>query len=224
MAKTKQKYANDVQLGHTVPVRVLFPPKLAEPSKVDGVGDPKFEITIGFPEDHPDFPNLYAISTRIAQEKFGDDVDVDNDIDLKFKSGDEEYEYYANHPEEEKRREYDFLKGLTIMKLRSRNPITVFDIRRRDESGTPYKITDKEEIRDTIYGGCFVALNLTFATYDAIRDRKNPDANPGVTAYPEQVCFVSDGERLGRGNKDSGSSFAKVQGAISDEDPTGGEE
>lgn len=228
MAKKKQAYANDVYIGLTQPVRVLFPPKLDEPVKVDGRGDPKFEITIGFPEDHPDYLEMYQISQRLADEKSEDwgleGVDLGTNVDVKFKSGDEEYEYYAKHKDPEKRREYDFLKGMIIMKLRSKEEIGVFDTRRRDDRGTPVKVTDKNEIRSTIYAGCNASLRLTFATYDAIVTRENPNANPGVTAYPEQVCFVSDGDRLSRGNNDSGQGFAQVQGAVSAEDPTGGEE
>ena len=221
MAK-KQIYRNDVKLGHVQPVRVLFSPALDEPTQVDGRGDPKYAVTIGFPEDHPDYAELYTLCSEMAEEKWPG-IDTDSGLDLKFKSGDEEYEYYANKRDEDKRREYPALKGLVMMKLRSKNPISVFDVRRRDEKGVPVKIADKEEIRNTIYAGCYVALDLTFATYDAIESRDNPDAKPGVTAYPEKICFVNDGERLSAGGKDSGSSFASVQGAITDEDPTGGE-
>jgi len=226
MAK-KQAYANDVFIGLTQPVRVLFPPKLAEPVRVDGRGDPKFELTIGFPEDHPDYLELYQISEKLASEKQEDwgleDVELGENVDVKFKSGDDEYNYYANHSNPEKRREYTFLKGMILMKLRSKNEIGVFDTRRRDDRGIPIKITDKEEIKSTIYAGCNVSVNLTFATYDAITTRDNPNANPGITAYPEQICFVSDGDRLGRSGSEGGQGFAQVQGSISEEDPTGGE-
>lgn len=221
--KSKQVYKNDVFIGRDhAPVRVLFPPKLDEPTKVGGRGDPKFEITVGFPEDHPDYLTLYQACQEIATEKFGD-IDIDGDFELKFKSGDEEYEYYANHKDEKKRREYPQLKGMILLKLRSKNEISVFDVRRRNENGDPIKITDKQEIRDTIYGGCYVSMNLTLATYDAIpaQKRGEPDGDPGVTMYPEQVCFVCDGDRLGGVSKDSGSGFSKVQGAITDEDPVG---
>lgn len=222
MAK-KQVYKNGVFIGLTQPVRVIFPPKLAEPAKVADRGDPKYELTIAFPEDHPDYLEMYQACAEVAMEKFGDDVDIDSDIELKFKDGNEEYEYYANKKNEEDRRDYPFLKDMIIMKLRSKNPIMVFDTRRRDDRGVPVAIRDKDEIKDTIYSGCYVSLQLTFATYDAIPDRNNPDAKPGVTAYPEQVCFVNDGERLGGGGKESGQGFAAVQGAVSAEDPTGGE-
>lgn len=228
MAKKKQAYANDIFIGVTQPVRVLFPPKLDEPVKFDGKGDAKFEITIGFPEDHPDYLEMYQICERLAGEKAEDwglsEIKLYENVDVKFKSGDEEYEYYANLKDETKRREYPFLKGMILMKLRSKEEIGVFDTRRRDSAGVPVKITNKDEIRSTIYAGALVSLRLTFATYDAIIDKKNPDANPGITTYPEQVCFAhDDGVRLSRSGNDSGQGFAAVQGAMSAEDPTGGE-
>ena len=228
MAKSKQAYENDVYVGFERPFRVLFPPKLTEPQKVAGKGDPKYEITIGFPDDHPDYAEMYSISQKLAEEKSEDwgleVVELDENVDTKFKSGDDEYNYYANHKVEEKRRDYGQLQGMIVMKLRTTEPMTVFDTRQRDDKGVPVPITDKDEIENLIYAGCNVALRLTFATYDAIVTRENPDAKPGVTAYPEQICFVSDGDRLGRGNKDSGVGFSAVQGAMSGEDPTGGEE
>lgn len=222
--KPKQEYENDVYIGMTQPVRVLFPPKLAEAVKVGGKGDPKFEITIGFEPDHPDYARMYDICAALAAKKFGADTDISENFDLKFKSGDDEYAYYANHKVTEKQREYPQLQGMIIMKLRSTQDIGVFDTRRRDGEGTPIKITDKDEIKSTVYGGAWVALRLTFATYDAIVTRDNPDANPGVTAFPEQVIFVSDGDRLGGGKSDTGQGFAAVQGAVSAEDPTGATE
>lgn len=213
----KQVYANDIFFGLTAPVRVLFPPSLADPRQIDGRGDAKYEVQIGFPEDHPEYLDLKKTVARIAREKFGDDVNIREDLELKFRSGDEEYEAAISHPEEAKRRDYPFLKGLVVMKLRSKKPISVFDVRRRNDKGVPIKISDQDEIAQTIYSGCYVSLKLTFATYDRI-DR---NTKPGVTAYPEQICFVNHGERLGGGNKDDGSGFSSVQGAISDVDPTG---
>ena len=227
MSRKKQAYANDVYIGLTQSVRVMFKPSLHEMTKAGDRGKERYEITIGFPEDHPDYAEMYAITERLAAEKqedWGiDEISLGDNVAMKFVSGDEEYDYYANKVAPEKRKEYPALKGMILMKLRSTQDVFVFDARRRDEKGNPIKITDKEEIVRLIYAGCFVSLRLTFATYDGVNDRNNPRP-PGVTAYPEQVCFVTDGERLGRGGDDSGQGFASVQGAVTDDDPTGGEE
>lgn len=219
----KQEYVNDVYLGNSTPVRVLFPPKLDKPESIDGRGDAKYEIQIGFGPDHPDYDDLRAATATAAANKWGPDFDIGEaiakgDFDVKFCDGDAEYDRYMNHKDPNKRKSYDQYKGLVIMKLRSKNPIAVFDTRRRNDSGTPIQVTDADEIRSTVYGGCYVALKLTFATYDAV----GKDGNPGVTAYPEQVCFVSDGERIGGANKGDGSGFASVQGTTLSEDVEGG--
>lgn len=225
MAKKKQVYRNDVYIGLEQPVRVLFPPKLTEPQQINGEGKPKYEVPIGFPADHPDYLRLYTLFQEMAEEKNADwgleVVELDNTVESKFVDGNEEYKFYAEHKDEEKRREYPQLKDLIVMKLRSVKPITVFDARYRDDEGIPIAITDKESIKNLIYGGCYVSMRLTLQTYDPISPRTNP--NPGVTAYPEQVCFVVDGDRLGGGNDNSGQGFAQVQGAVSAEDPTGGD-
>ena len=215
----KQVYANDIYIGKTKPVRVLFTPKLAEAAKIDGKGDPKFEVQIGFDKDHPDVLPMKKEMARIAKEKWGSDVDLKS-LQLKFLDGDREYELSANHPIADKRREYPHLKGLTIMKLRSKNPITVFDVRQRNDKGVPVEISDSETIRKIVYAGAYVSMKLTFATYDGIVDRDPTKSRPpGITVYPEQICFVADGERLAAGSKSDGSGFAAVQGQVSDENP-----
>lgn len=217
--KNKQEYVNDVYLGLVEPVRVAFTPALAEARKVGGRGDPKFEVQVIFPPDHPDYLPMKKATADIARKKFGANVNIRDDLRLKFVNGDEEYEINANNPDAAKAKEYPQLQGQIVLKLRSKNPITVFDTRVRDARGIPVEITDKEAIRSTIYAGCYVSMKLTFATYDA------PDrtSKPGVTIYPEQICFVKDGERLSSGGKSDGGGFAAVQGAVSDEDPTGSE-
>lgn len=223
MAKTKNVYANDVYIGKKVPVRVLFTPALTEARKIGGRGDAKFEVQIGMPKDHPDYAALRAAMGRIAKERWNGEKTLD-DLQLKFSDGDAEYEAALNHPEEDKRRDYPWLKGMQIMKLRSKNPITVFDVRRRDGRGVPIALTDKDEIDGLIYAGANVSMKLTLMTYDEIVDRRNPEKSvpAGITAFPEQVLFVSDGERFFAGSKTDGTGFAEVQGAVTDEDPTGG--
>lgn len=222
---SKQAYENNVFLGNTHPVRVLFRPKLDKPEKIDGRGDAKYEIQVGFEPDHPDYEALREATRKVAAEKWGDDFDIGEAIgkgefEVKFVDGDEEYERIANHKDEKKRKEFPHLKGLVILKLRSKQPISVFDTRRRLPNGTPELITDPAQIVQTIYGGCYVALKLTFATYDKV----GRDGKAGVTIYPEQVCFVADGERLGGGDKSDGSGFASVQGAVLPDNPEEGDD
>lgn len=222
MAKSKNVYANNQMLGLTKPVRVLFKPALAEPRKVDSRGDAKYEIQVGFEKDHVDLLPLKKEMARIAKERWGNDVDL-KALRYKFVDGDEEFRIAANHPNAEKRREYPQLKGKTILKLRSKDPIAVFDVRERNADGFPVQITDPQKIERIIYSGAFVSLKLTFSTYDAIIDARDPSKSqpPGITIYPEQVCFVADGERFGGVSKSDGSAFSAVQGFVSAENPLG---
>jgi hypothetical protein len=221
-AKSKNVYANNMMLGLTKPVRVLFKPALAEPRKVDGRGDAKYEIQVGFAKDHVDVLPLKKEMARIAKERWGAGVDLTK-LRYKFVDGDEEYRIASNHPNAEKRRDYPQLKGLTILKLRSKDPIAVFDVRERNADGIPVQITDAQKIERIVYSGCYVSLKLTFSTYDEIVDMRDASKNqpPGITIYPEQVCFVADGERFGGATKSDGSGFSAVQGFVSAENPTG---
>lgn len=214
---SKAVYGKNLVIGLTEPVRVLFPPSLLTPRQVNNTGDAKYEIQIGFPKDHPDYKLMKDESVRIAREKWGPDVDLKK-LDFKFKSGDAEYEAALNPTDPAKKpREYSHLQNLIVMKLRSaKKPIAVRDARKRDAQNRPLLITDESEIISTIYPGCFVAVKMVFATYNAVNR-----GNAGVTAYPEEVCFVRDGERLAFGNDDQGEAFAAVQGVITDENPYG---
>lgn len=224
MAATKSKnvYANNIMLGLTKPVRVMFKPALAQPRKVDGRGDPKFEIQLGFAKDHPDILPMKKEMAKMAKERWGAGVDFSK-LRLKFVDGDEEYRIAAAHPNAEKRREYPQLKGQTILKLRSKDPIAVFDVRERNSDGVPVQITDSQKIERIIYSGAYVSLKLTFSTYDEIVDPRDASKNqpPGITIYPEQICFVADGERFGAATKSDGASFSAVQGFVSAENPLG---
>ena len=212
-------YRNQVMLGLTQAVRVMFTPKLGKPEQIGGKGDAKYEVQVGFDFDHPDFQELVALTKEMINERFGAgegdlaSMDKDAKYEVKFKYGDVEADYAAQG---EKAKNYDFMRGLCVMKLRSKNPIAVLDARQRDEKGNPIFITDPDDMQRIIYSGCYVALTLTAATYPAA----GRDGRPGVTFYPEQICFVADGERLAGGAKNDPSAFAAVQGQITDEDPT----
>lgn len=161
---------------------------------------------------------MHKIEADICAQKGWDPADIES----KLRDGDEEYEAAANHPVEKRRKEYPHLKGHTILKLRSSKEIAVFDLRRRNDKGQPVVLTDKEEIQKAIYGGCYVALTLTAASYSRTdKEKKKVVVINGVSFYPEQVCFVVDGERLGGTRKTDGAVFASVQGEYTDENPYG---
>lgn len=212
--KAKQVYVNDIYFGTERPVRLLFPPALAEP-RAAGKGEPKYEVQIGFEKDHPELLALKKHIASAAREKWGADVDIRNGLNLKFVDGDEEYAYY-----EKKGKDYSQVKGLTIMKLRSAQPIACFDARQKNAKGLPLEVNDARSMKSLFYPGAWVALKLTAATYDAIITRENPNAKPGVTFYPEELCFVADGERIGGGPAArTGAGFATIQGEITDTNP-----
>lgn len=222
----KNIYVNDIRIGLIKPVRVLFPPALHEKRAAGDNSEPKYEIQVGLPNGHPDIEVLREIEKNLCKQK-GWDHDT---LESKLRNGDEEYEAAANHPVEKRRKEYPHLKGHTILKLRSSKEIAVFDLRRRDDKGRPVVLTDKDEIQKAIYGGCYVALTLTAATYTRTAEEtvvekgkktKQKAIINGVSFYPEQVCFVADGEKIGGTRKTDGSVFASVQGEYTDENPYG---
>ena len=108
-----------------------------------------------------------------------------------------------------------FCAGGQVMKTATEYPVAIFDARKRDEKGVPLRITDKEAIKNLIYGGSHTAAEVKFRSYDAVGT--NP---PGITAYLQKICFVSDGDRIA--SEGGGDTFKAVQGAVVNTDPTGG--
>ena len=76
---SKQLYHNQALLGFATPVRVLFPPTLDTPKKIGNKGDPKYEVQIGFPADHPEFADHWGYVEALAKEKWGDGITIDYD-------------------------------------------------------------------------------------------------------------------------------------------------
>lgn len=217
---SKPVYRNEIIIGVKEPLRLLFTPDLITPQKFQGRGQPKYSLTVGFAKDHPDYTRLYDICNEMIIEKYDDKYDLDK-VNFKFVDGDEDYEKYANHPDEDKRCERPFLKGLILLKLRSKDPIITFDSRQRCEDNKPLVIRGEDEVKAAFYAGAYVALGMTFQTYDPL-----PEGNgfPGVTMFPNQIVFVRNGERLNRNDPNNSQSFASIQGEVTDIDPTGGEE
>lgn len=211
------KYRNGVRIGFTAPVRILFPPSLHEPRAI-GQSDPKFEVQIGMAQDHPEYADLLQIYEEHARVNFPD-LDPFTDLDPRFLDGNEEYQAAANRADKPK--EYPQLVDQIVLKLRNNEDKApaLFDVRRKDETGRLVRLTDKEEIRRTFYAGAYVAVIATMAAYTIPANRRQPESN-GVSIYPEQICFVADGERFGGVSKDDGSAFDAVEGIASNFDPT----
>lgn len=170
-------------------------------------GEPKYDATFLIPNDHPELKKLKSECVRIARERFGADVDLKT-LKFPFSNGDEQALKASARD-----KDHSFCEGMVVLKTSSQYEVPVFDARQKDSSGNPVLVA-KDAIKSTVYGGCFVAAQVKFRTY------KVGSNQPGVTAYLQKVCFVHDGDRIG-GSAD-GSTFAAVQGAVTNEDPTGG--
>lgn len=234
-------------LGASKAVRIPWA-TLDEPRKFKGKdgkesGEPKYSGTFLIPADHPDLKEHKQLIAKLLKDKYGDKVsfsegkiyidDLDEDgetikvkLKLPFSSGDVEAMKAM-----EKGKDRSFCAGMVLLKTSSLYPIPVFDARQRDEKGEPMLVglgsepsdddstdtkAERGRIKKVLYGGCFVAAEVKYRTYP--KHGTNP---PGVTAYLQKVCFVKDGDRIASGV--SGDVFTSVQGAVTKDDPTGGE-
>ena len=179
-------------------------------------GKPKFSATFMLPNDSAELAEHKKAVVGLLKAKYGADlkfnaetkrfsVTIDGrslELALPFHSGDEEAMRAMSAGKDR-----SFAMGQTFIKTSSQYAVPVFDARQRDSAGVPLAVTDKAAIKATVYSGSFGAGTLKYRTYDKVGT--NP---PGVTAYLQKICFVTDGEKIAAGA--SGVNFAAVQGAV----------
>jgi len=185
-------------------------------------GKPKYSATLFLPNDsaelkaHKDavvslLKAKYGAKLSFSQEEKAFYAEVDGrkmKLALPFHNGDEEVVAGMSTGKDR-----SFCAGGMLIKTSSQYPVPCFDARKRDSSGNPAAVTDKEAIKATFYSGCFGAATIKYRTYDKVGS--NP---PGVTAYLQKACFVHDGDRIASGA--NSSNFAQVQGAVTEYNPT----
>ena len=189
------------------PVTIIFPnlfePKPVKDRRGKPKGDPKYSATFLFDPEHPDLKALKRKAVAIVRAKHPGEA-LDN-FRFPFVDGDEELK-----KAEKKGKDGSFYEGKVVFRARSNYAPGVIDGRQ-----TPPKQTLDQKL---IYSGCKVAFEVNLVYYDAVEE----GSKPGITAYLNSVCFVSDGPRIAA--KDHAATFADIAGKRSDVDPTDDED
>jgi hypothetical protein len=221
MAKS-ESYQNDLRVGFIDPVTIAFRPHLHKPWAYQGDEDKaRYEVQVLIPKGHADVKALKAACLKAAKTEWPDasKATLEKRAYAKFVDGDKEHAAILEQSLEDnpdKPKDYEQLKGKVILKLRSQKPIGCFKL----NGGDVDMVQGDEDIQRVFYAGAGVGLVLTGAP------TKGSRSVPAIVSlYPEQICFIKDGERFGGGRDNTdGSVFAQVQGQVSDEDPTGEED
>lgn len=201
-----------------------------------GTGKLRYGATFLLPLDHEDLKAHKQAIAKLLKDKYADGVTFENGKAYIEEKGDKIRLVLPFHDGDEmamnamaREKDHGFCSGHIVLKTSSQYPVNCFDARQRDSKGVPVFVgigvdgalegdpiltPQAEAVKEVFYGGCFVAAEVKYRTY------KVGTNAPGVTAYLQKVCFVHDGDRIASGAR--GDTFSAIQGAVTNEDPTGG--
>lgn len=168
--------------SYLTPEGVIAFPHLAEPSELGGKLSYSFLLLL-----EPGDPGLKELKRIVKTSMVEAKLDKFDpaDLSLPFQKG-----------EEKKNKEtgeiYEGFEGKIVVKFRSKNPVSCFDIRKR-------KPLEPAEI----YSGCIVIARFFPQAF-----RKA--GNQGIALRPLAVGLVKAGEPLGMGPMDGFSAFEEV--------------
>lgn len=212
----------------TSPVKFIWP-HVFEPRKFMGKngvakGDAKYDGTLLFPPDHPDFVPLKQLAVTVAKAKWpGLDIPAAfkaRELRMPWQNGDHTVERRtADLKKQNKTYDggLDFLKGNVTIKVSSKYQprLSIF------ANG---RIVDLEEgtfaaHKAKFYSGVEILAQVNLVPYDKVGE----EGKDGVTAYLNLVFSTGKGEKMGGGNGPIASEvFKGYVGTATAEDPTGG--
>lgn len=201
------------QIKMTVPGIITYS-HLAEPAAVQNKGDPKFDVNVELPLDHPDIAAIKAACAQTASEAFpGADF---NTIHFPLKSGDTLADEAIRRAAAKGKDADDprgFSRGKLVIIGRSAfRPALAAVVNGRAVDIDP---NDLKSMKDYFYPGCEVFATFSFSTYE-------PPLGPGVNAYVDEVFSLNRGERLKIARRSAADSFRGYVGLPSGFSPTTG--
>lgn len=196
----------------TKPVILDFP-NIFEPraigKKGKEQGKPKYSANFIFPADHPDLKVLVSAAKEVASAQWpGREL---KSLKFPFEKGEK-----AAERAKAKGKDGDYLLGTTVMVSRSQYEprLSVIENKKLVELEGPARVAAKSKF----YRGVEVLAQFNLVPYDGVGG--NPD---GVTAYLNMICSLNQGKRMA-GGASAAEVFKGYAGAVSGEDPTGGED
>lgn len=200
----------------TAPGRILFhnviTPK-AQKKNGKEVGDPKYDVTLGFTPTSSDFAAIKALAVKVALEKWpgrkiGEQAKT-GDFAFPFSSGDKDADKAKI-----KGKDMEFARGLVLLKARSAYQPNLSVL----EGGKVKELFD-EAIKANagkFYRGVNAGVTIELRAYEG---GTGPD---GVSARLYKVISLNKGDRLGGQRSSSAEAFKGYAGHVTDEDPTAG--
>ncbi len=215
---------NGKRFSFMVPVR-LYGPNVIKPVTPDygngRKGNPEYSTRFFFPPDHPEAKAFSAALRELSVQQFGEGASgVAYPFQMGDKFADAWIKKHAKDVAAGKKNPRDFARGQVMVKASSKNfpPLLsyangdiVVDI--PDES--------RQAAGGKFYSGVMALVEVNLVPYEG-NGSNIPDC---VKAYLTQVCSLNRGERMGgkTGSQTFGSAVRNL-GAVSDVDPTAGDD
>lgn len=189
-------------------------------------GDPKYQSTIVFDAEHPDFLAMKALTLKLAKMKWpGKNVQEEvkaRNFKLPFTTGDStiaKAKKKASDAGKEYDGKVDWLAGKFLVKSSSKfaPQLSVFKDKKIIELNDAILLAANKK---AFYSGVLGLSELAFVPYDAVGD----DGKDGVTTYLQSLLSLNKGEKHGGGGVSAVEKFSAYAGQLSEQDPTAGQE
>lgn len=213
-----------VNFSVTAPVQVSFAHLVSTTrfkNKDVEVGNPFYDASFLFPKDSPDLATLKSLviaeankifsgkqlrARRLTQEEADDGGFVE--VNVPWKDGDKEADKAkANGKDQE------IYRGMVVVKARTTKPPALSGV----ENGKIVEYNDpamRASLTRLFYSGAYLAPRFTLHSYPA-RDNKPG----GVGLWPDAVCFVKHGPKIGGQSANAAEVFKSFAGTVTTEDP-----
>lgn len=188
-------------------------------------GEAKYQSTIVFDADHPDYLAMKALTLKLSKAKWpGKDVQAEvkeRNFKLPFTSGDSTIAK-AKKKAQDAGKTYDgnmdWLAGKILVKSSSKflPQLSVFENKQIIELNSPELLAKHKK---AFYSGVLGLSELAFVPYDAVGD----DGKDGVTTYLQSFFSLNRGEKHGGGGVSAAEKFSAYAGQLSEQDPTAGQ-
>lgn len=197
----------------SVPAEIAFPPALFEKRKPTPKAEPRYEMAISLPADHPDLPAIKAMCKQIAEKNQPGVTASASAWKYPWQSADA---FIARQETKEKKYDNSHLAGKVIFNSHSTKYEPKLSVLMPGRGVVDFwDEAARQTVKDKFYAGCQVLCEFSLVWY--------PPNNgiPGVTAYLNKVLSLNKGERRA-GGRSGAETFSGYVGKMSAVDPTAG--